>query len=188
MSKKRVFSVSVLMFVVIMLLTSVVSAASSHRLHYETDSANWEYNKDGVIKIRYHYTQDGKYDFGTRVAIGAIAWEDMADSPFDFVKASNIDRADMIITSDDYGSVTWIGLASPNRSQKPIKLNEYYKANSPVKGHDFTYECYENVAAHEIGHIHGLDHYDCRDELMLYAHSHVVDPYDGDRQGIYKLY
>ncbi|MGG4498594.1 hypothetical protein [Brevibacillus reuszeri] len=193
MKKFKLGKVSCLVFLLIASIGSVASAASSHLYHYDTYLIydEWEYSSDGDIDIKYYYRQDGNYDFRTEVAIAAIAWEDMVDSPFDFVKTSNKSSADMFIYSDDFGDSGWTGYAYYNESPKRIKFNEYWKANSPVDGHTYTYDCYINTLVHEMGHTHGLDHYECptdREVMIPYHKDGLDEPYVGDRQGIYDIY
>lgn len=185
-------SSSFLFLLTICLISSVATAAASdHRYHYDKFSFydEWEYSSDGDIDIRYYYDEDGTYDFGTEVAVGVIAWEDMADSPFDFIKTSDRSKADLLFGSDNYGDTGWTGYAYGDEVPKRIEINEYWKKNSPVDGHTYTYDCYINTVVHEVGHSHGLDHYDCDDEVMVDYHiDGLDDPYVGDRQGIYDIY
>lgn len=169
---------------------SSTGLAASHRLHYDTyfNYDEWPRSNSGTIYIDYYYSKNGYYDYRDEIKDASDSWENIESSPFVISKTSNESKANLIIKSDDYGDTGWVGRAYYNRDPKEIRLNEWYHDNSPVNGHSYRYSCYENTVLHELGHTHGLDHYDCPDEVMHTTHNHVLTPNDGDVQGIHNIY
>lgn len=55
----------------------------------------------------------------------------------------------------------------------------------------YNYTAYKRTAIHEFGHLHGLDHVDCPDEIMSNNSSrdiYQVTLGDGDKAGIVDIY
>lgn len=181
---------SLLTLIAAISLSASTGLAASHRTHYDKFFFydKWPRANNGTVYIDYHYSANGNYDYSDEIKDASDSWENIDYSPFVISKTSKKSRANLIVTSDDFGDTGWLGKAYYNRDPKEIRLNEWYHANSPVDGHRFRYSCYENTMLHEFGHTHGLDHYDCPDEVMNTFHTHVFTPNDGDVQGIKDIY
>lgn len=185
MKRKKILLISL----VIILLSTMVVYAIDHSSHYKKILLfpnHWEREPGLDIYVPYHYDQQGQNNYSYRISEATTAWETFEYSPFDdFYSISNKDDAELVIISKDYGDIGWVGKCYYTENPVRILINEYYHLNES----GYTYSIYAEVISHELGHAHGLDHYDCDDEIMkpqgwIYDHN----PYIGDKAGIYDIY
>nr|WP_255550517.1 MULTISPECIES: matrixin family metalloprotease [unclassified Sporosarcina] len=139
------------------------------------------------VNIKYIYSQRGAYNYSTRISNAARTWQNAFPNIFKFSQVSSGNN--LLISSDDYGNVPWVGLTDKNSNPKKIQLNDWHYDNTVW----FDHTVYENVALHELGHTHGLDHpsASCVNEVM--SDSSQRDWYqvhlgEGDKAGIKDIY
>lgn len=178
--------------VVITLILAICSlfvgfAISEHASHYSKIFFYGGWARDSNdVNISYSYTQSGTKNYLYEISSGTQVWSS-SFSFFKFKKVSANTTENCKITSSDYGDNGWVGLATYYVNPKTIKLNEWYHINYS----HYNYTAYKRTAIHEFGHLHGLDHVDCPDEIMSNNSSrdiYQVTLGDGDKAGIVDIY
>jgi hypothetical protein len=169
-------SLTLVLILNIIILGTPVQAVD-HTEHYDLNGQTWA-DPDNVT---WWYLQEGSNDFYDEVLTAACAWI-YAGTEIYMVEVDNRNDSVLRIYSNDYGDTGWYGCAQYWLTWRNIYLNEYYSRT------DLQWSI---IAAHEMGHTHGLGHYDnCTYELMNSAPCDrgYVSPYIGDICGINDKY
>lgn len=182
MKRKRLLIITL---VVIFILGSFGAYASTHSTHYDKYLfyGGWGYTNGDVV-INYNLNTLGTKSYGYRLNLAIDEWESSL-AAFEF--SENELNHNCSITSDNYLDSGWVGLAYYSRNPKEIFINEWYHINRS----NYNYTAYERVIIHEFGHLHGLDHVDCTEEIMSNNANRDIyqtDLGDGDIGGIKDIY
>lgn len=168
-----------LLLVTILASTVLTAYAVDHSTHYKKlwFYTKWPFNYDTwKSDVPYLYTKKGAISYLDTIGSAAYGWEHIPYSPFDIYRVYSSNDANLVIESDDYGYTAY---ASP----KHIAINEYWEEPGLYSHSEF-----RNTMLHEMGHAHGLGHYDCVYELMYPSWNGVYSPYTGDIAGIKDIY
>ena len=136
---------------------------------------DWNGHEDDV---EWWYDKMGTKDYHNIIHVAEMAWNNSGTIIY-MLQVDNKDNSVLRIYSKDYGDTGWYGQMIPYIGYGNNNLNEYYTLSDSK---------WTIVAAHEMGHSHGLDHYDCEEELEL-MHTPCINrgspnPYIGDIAGI----
>lgn len=150
-----------------MLLLSMVTVFGiSHTSHYELLPI---WYSDGTPS--YSYTQRGTVNYQSAINQSVLNWNNVSNN-VDIYKTTS--SADFTVISDYYGNVDWYGQTSIGM----VKLNDTTPSSNRTE-----------MVTHEFGHVLGLDHYDCDDEVMReLGFKGSSSPYTGDKNGIYNQF
>lgn len=166
---------------IIVLFMAVVAFSSpiiaiGHSSHYTLPPFyGW-----GDPDVTWWYDQDGSKDFHGMVDAAAYAWI-QSSTPIYMTEVDNQDDSDLRVYSNNYGTTGWYGRFYQYFFYQNIALNEYYTVVTDPQ--------WCEVASHEMGHTHGLGHYDCSQELMV-AEGFIGTyyPQTGDVAGVNAKY
>ena len=133
-----------------------------------------------VNKITWWYDQEGEDDFTEMIITAAEAWNETPTS-INMTQVGNRKDSILRIYSDDYGDTGWYAKFNPFPDIH-IGINEHYYLDE---------DQWEIIIAHEMGHAHGLDHYDECDMALMNSNPlnrEDCHPYIGDIAGINAKY
>lgn len=167
----------VVLSIMVVLAFSTPVYAIDHSGHYSINP--WVGWGSHVSHVEWWYSQEGTINFHDVVDTAAYCWNNTL-TPIFMCEVYNQGDSVLRVNSKDYGNTGWYGQQIPHIGYGNIKLNEYYT---------LTDNEWAEVASHEMGHAHGLNHYACSSEIMVASgFIGTPQPYTGDIAGINAKY
>ncbi|MBN1366456.1 MAG: hypothetical protein JW967_00825 [Dehalococcoidales bacterium] len=151
--------------------------AVDHSTHYSINPfVGWNGHESHV---EWWYSQMGSKNFIGEISYACNSWNN-TPTVINMVRVYSKSGSVLRIYSNNWGDNGWYGQHIPYIGYGNINLNEYYS---------LSYTQWAEVASHEMGHAHGLFHYNCASELMKASgFIGTPNPYTGDIAGINAKY